>query len=122
MHISLETGDQYAIQGYSESEVKIDSVIYQDNLVVSKYGVITNWQVPAIQQLSHENLSPLLTYEPKIIIIGHKLAGKFAPISLLQHLSSQRISLESMSIGAACRTYNILLNEQREVVLGLILT
>ncbi|WP_419418481.1 Mth938-like domain-containing protein [Legionella sp. D16C41] len=122
MHISLENSDQYAIQGYSETEIKIDSIIYQNNVVVSKYGVIDNWNLPTIQHLNDENIAPLLLHKPNIIIIGHTLLGKFAPISLLQNLSNQRISLESMSIGAACRTYNILLSEQREVALGIILT
>ncbi|WP_131783401.1 Mth938-like domain-containing protein [Legionella gresilensis] len=122
MHISLENSDQYAIQGYSETEVKIDSVIYEHNIIVSKHGVITDWPLSDIQHLKEENLVPLLTHSPNIIIIGHALEGKFAPISLLHTLSNQRISLESMSIGAACRTYNILLNEQREVALGLILS
>ncbi|MGQ3887606.1 Mth938-like domain-containing protein [Legionella sp. CNM-1927-20] len=122
MHISLENSDQYAIQGYSETEVKIDSVIYQHNIIVSKHGVITDWPLSTIQHLNDKNLAPLLTHTPNIIIIGHALEGKFAPISLLQTLSNQRISLESMSIGAACRTYNILLSEQREVALGLILS
>ena len=35
-------------------------------------------------------------------------------------LSQQRIGIECMSIGAACRTYNILLSEHRAVVAGFI--
>lgn len=120
MHIQLENNDQYAIEGYSESEVKIDSTIYNQNVIVSKHGIIADWNIRAIEYLDEQNVAPLLTHKPNIIIIGHTSLRKFAPITLLQQLSKDQISLESMSIGAACRTYNILLSEQRDVVLGLI--
>lgn len=120
MHINLETNEPNSIQAYTDKEIKIDSVSYQTNLIVSRAEIINDWSVNSIQQLDEASLAPLLQYQPKIVIIGHNQQGKFPPMTTMQKLSKMRIGLECMSIGAACRTYNVLLGEQREVVLGII--
>jgi uncharacterized protein len=120
MHINLEAPIKYAIESYSEIEIKIDSDIYSHSLVVSHNEIIPNWHITTIDELNESHLSILLRHKPDVIIIGHKQLGKFAPKTIRQWLSTQRIGLESMSIGAASRTYNVLLSEQRNVVLGVI--
>jgi uncharacterized protein len=121
MHINLETNDNNAIQAYSDLEIKVSSNLYQNSLIISSHEIISDWQISSIQQLDEASLEPLLRYDPKIIIIGHKQQGKFAPMPIITELANRRIGLETMSIGAACRTFNVLLNEHREVVIGLIM-
>lgn len=121
MHINLEATDKHTIQAYCDSSIKIDSNIYQHSLIVSTHEIITTWPIRAINELNEESLQPLLQYNPKIIIIGHNKQGQFTPLSILQTLSKRQVGLECMSIGAACRTFNVLLSEQREVALGVIL-
>jgi uncharacterized protein len=120
MEINLEAADHHSIQAYSGNEIKINSETYQSSLIVSSYEIIKDWPIDSIQQLNEESLAPLLHYQPKIIIIGHSEHG-LLPQPLIQRLGKQNIGLECMSIGAACRTFNVLLSEHREVVLGLIL-
>ncbi|ARG97559.1 Mth938-like domain-containing protein [Legionella micdadei] len=121
MHINLETADKHSIQSYSDNEIKVDSIVYQTNIIVSSHGIIPNWNIDSILELNEESLVPLLQYNPNIVLIGHNQQGQFPPLSTLTALSKKRIALECMSIGAACRTFNILLSELREVVIGLIL-
>lgn len=121
MNINLETANKYAVQAYSDTQIQIDSVIYQDNLIVCAQGINLKWELTTVSELDEDSLAPLLAYNPEIIIIGHNSRGKFAPPAMTQLLNSQRIGLECMSIGAACRTYNVLLSENRKVVLGTIL-
>ncbi|KTD48017.1 hypothetical protein Lqui_2281 [Legionella quinlivanii] len=120
MHLHLESADKFAVQAYSDSEVKIDGEIYQHNLIVSSQGV-TDWPLVSIAEMSAQSIENFLHIQPEIIIIGHTQPGKFPPAFILQQLAQKRIGLESMSIGAACRTYNVLLSEQRRVALGIIL-
>lgn len=121
MQINLETADQHAIQSYSESGVKINNVTYENSLIVGKQSLITPWLIRTIQELDVSNLDDLLKFNPEIIIIGHNQLGAWAPMAVIQHLSKLRIGIECMSIGAASRTFNVLLSEQRTVVMGLIL-
>lgn len=121
MHIILETADKHSIQAYSDVEIKINQTTYQQSLIVSAQQIIENWPISHLQQLTQTTILPLLQHNPRIIIIGHRHNGQFPPYPLIEFLSKQGIGIECMSIGAACRTYNVLLSEQREVVLGIIL-
>lgn len=120
MHINLEAAENNAIQAYSDNEIQINSIVYERSLIVSKEEIITDLAIKDIQEIDDHYLQQLMKFKPEVIIIGHKNTGKFAPITVISQLSQQRIGIECMSIGAACRTYNILLGEQRAVVAGFI--
>lgn len=122
MEIHLEQRSQHSIQAYSEIEIQVNSIRYKRNIIVSRHKIIEEWPLDSIQALTPLTLKPLTDLHPEIILLGHGSPGTHAPIGIMQLLSERRIGLESMSIGAACRTYNVLLNEERAVVLGLILS
>lgn len=119
MDINLETVNKHSIQAYSDTEVKINGVLYTDSLIVSEKELVTNWSINKISDLNHDSLSPLLNLHPEIIILGSHQKNQ-RPIALLQLELKQKIGIECMSIGAACRTFNVLLSEHRNVVLGVI--
>lgn len=121
MQINLESTDKHSIQAYDDKEIRVNSITYSSSLIISSQEIICPWPVTTLNQLDEQLIAPLLRHQPKIIIIGSTQQGQLAPIALLQKLSQQGIGLEAMSIGAACRTFNVLLSEQRDVVLGLIL-
>lgn len=120
MHINLETSEQHTIAAYSEYEIKINSTIYKDNLIISPTEIIVPWTLINLQNLTQDSLDLLLKQQPEIIIIGHNQANQFVPPSVSEQLSRRRIAIESMSIGAACRTFNVLLGEKRAVTLGIL--
>jgi uncharacterized protein len=121
MHINLEASDKHSIQSYSECEIQINLVRYQSSVIVNREEIIADWSVRTIADLDEQTLQPLLKQEPKIILIGHRQQDNFPSSLITQTLASRGIGLECMSIGAACRTFNVLLNEHRDVTLGLIL-
>jgi uncharacterized protein len=120
MNINLEAAEQHAIQAYGDNKIQINSIIYERSLIVSREEIITEVAIKNIQEMSEEYLNLLLQCKPELIIIGHENTGKFPPFSFISQLSQQRIGIECMSIGAACRTYNVLLGENRNVVAGII--
>lgn len=79
------------------------------------------WPIKSISELNLDLIDLLVAQKPEIIIIGHQDSGKFAPALIREFPGKKRIGFECMSIGAACRTCNVLLDELREVVLGIIL-
>ncbi|KTC96622.1 Mth938-like domain-containing protein [Legionella erythra] len=121
MQINLEANDPYTVEAYSDTAIQINSTHYTQSLVVSTHELISDWPVQRIGELNDATLSPLLKHQPDIVLIGHTHTGQFAPAGILQQLAAERIALECMSIGAACRTFNVLLSEGRRVVLGIIL-
>lgn len=116
MHIHLETTEKHAVQAYSETQIQINQINYRKSLIVSKEKIITHVQITDIDEINHDHLHLLIHLSPELIILGHTRRGKFPPFSILAQLAQQRIGVESMDIGGACRTYNILLGEGRQVV------
>jgi len=121
MHINLESTDNHSIQAYSFDAIRVNSVDYHKSLIVSSHEIISDWPIQSIQQLDAQLLKPLLLSKTKVIILGHQQLGVAVPPAILQTLVSQGIGLEVMSIGAACRTFNVLLHEKREVAIGIIM-
>ena len=121
MQISLEKVDKNAIQAYSESEIKVNDTTYTSSLIVSQSEIMTHWPVHDILELNETLLNPVIELQPEVIIVGHHSSGYHPPVAVLQLLAKQRVGFEFMTVGAACRTYNVLLSEQRRVALGLIL-
>jgi uncharacterized protein len=122
MHINLESEDKHSIHAYSDEAIQVNGILYQSSLIISRNEIINPWPISSILQLNETLLEPLLRYKPKTILIGHKSLNQFAPPSIMQALAKDRIGLEQMSIGAACRTFNVMLSERRDVVIGIILT
>jgi uncharacterized protein len=120
MNINLEAKERHAVQAYSDTHVQINSITYEQSLIVSEKEIINNLKIKNIQEIGEDYMNLLLQFKPEVIIIGHELSGKFPPRPIIQQLVNQRIGIESMSIGAACRTYNVLLSEHRAVVAGFI--
>ncbi|MFJ1267533.1 Mth938-like domain-containing protein [Legionella lytica] len=120
MNINLEAAENNAVQAYSENQVQINSITYERSLIVSQKEVISDLEIHDIQAIDEEYLQQLLQLNPEVVIIGHEQTGKFPPMSIISTLSQHRVGIECMSIGAASRTYNVLLSEQRAVVAGFI--
>ena len=121
MQINQEAHDTHSIQSYSDTHITINKTDYNNSLIVSRQRIISPWLISSLTNLTEQLLEPILALEPEVILIGQAKMGVCIPVLLLQYLSKQRIGIECMSIGAACRTFNVLLSEQRAVVLGVIL-
>lgn len=121
MHINLESTEQHAVQAYSDDKIQINSIVYDNSLIVSKEEIITDLAIKNIQDIDDQYFDLLIKLNPEIVVIGHKNTGKFPPMKIISQLSQHRIGIECMSIGAACRTYNVLLSENRSVIAGFII-
>ena len=120
MHVNLESKDRFSIEAYTNQDVTIDAIHYSESCIISASGIDSNWPIRSIDELIDSKLLPLLIEHPKVILIGHTKTNSTVPMMTIQSLAKQQIGIEIMSIGAACRTFNVLLNEKRAVVLGLI--
>jgi uncharacterized protein len=73
-------------------------------------------------QLSVDLLAPVLDQGPSLgfLILGTGATQIFPDAKLRQHFAGTGLALEALDTGAACRTYNILLAEERIFAAGLI--
>ena len=121
MQINKEPRDKHAIQSYSLEQIIINNETYEDNLLITHDTIITDWTNKKISDLYIGDIQSLLNIKPEILIIGHEDKNLLPNFELMQALSKNNIGFEFMTIGAACRTFNVLLSEERRAVLGLLL-
>jgi len=109
------------IRAYSASELRVGDQVVTRNCIVTADTLITQWQPAAAGSVGAEELAPLLALEPQIVLWGTTHAAHAASPGVRAALLARGISLEAMDLGAACRTFNILVQEERRVAAALFL-
>ena len=109
------------IRAYSASELRIGERIVVGSCIVTADTLITDWQPRAPDELGVAELAPLLALAPQIVLLGAPVGSGPAPPGVRAALAAQGIGLEVMDLGAACRTFNILVQEERRVAAALFL-
>jgi len=79
------------------------------------------WGPASIDQLTVEDLQPLLEDAPEVLLIGTGRITTFPNADILLWLREQHIGVECMDSRSAARTYNILLAEGRTVSAAMLL-
>ncbi len=120
MQIQLEPADNNSIQAYDQNHVMISGKKYTQNMIITATQIISHWDAVELADLTPDQFREVLTDPPDIILLGHNLRQTIRPNLLIQELSKIRIGIECSDIGAACRTFNVLLNENRRVVLAIL--
>jgi uncharacterized protein len=122
MKFTLEGGAQpNLIRGYSASEIRIGERSVTRSCVVSAAQLITDWEPQNFDELAPEHLDVVLALEPELVLLGCGATQRFAPAAVRAALAQRGIGLESMQLGAACRTFNVLVQEERRVAAALFL-
>jgi uncharacterized protein len=83
--------------------------------------LITEWTPASFAELQAEHLLPLLERNPEVVIIGTGPTLRFPRPEILRPLMQARVGYEVMDFQAACRTYNILVDEDRRVAAALLM-
>lgn len=121
MQIQAETLPKYAIQSYTPNSVCIDQEIYTKSLLVNAQGIQSPLPIYTIGMIHPETIIQMLEKHCNILIIGHHDKSAFLPATTHSIFMQNSIGVECMQWDAACRTFNILLSEDRAVSLLLIL-
>lgn len=115
---SLDNG--YVINAYTPGEIQINRESYRSSLLLMPDRLISEWEVRTIDDLSETHLSTFIQFNPEILILGTGEQQVFPPPALFVPLMKEGIGYEVMNTAAACRTYNVLLSENRRVLAALI--
>ena len=108
------------ITGYGDGYVEINQTPYAHAVLLSSDGAISEWSVQSFEGLEASHFSQMVDLNPELILIGTGSKQRFPKPELLKSLILAKIGFEIMDSQAACRTYNILVGEGRQVLLALI--
>lgn len=108
------------ITGYGDGYIEINKIPYSHAVLLSSDGEILEWAIKSFDDLTPADFTQMASLKPELIIIGTGKRQRFPKPELLKTLIEAKIGFEVMDSQAACRTYNILVGEGRQVLLALI--
>ncbi|MDF0605815.1 Mth938-like domain-containing protein [Neisseriaceae bacterium TC5R-5] len=118
MHQAQGAGKNF-FTGYGPGHVLINNERHDGPLIVSAES-ITPWTATSFAELTEVHFAELLSYQPEVVLFGSGKNLRFFHPRLSAALSNAGIGVEIMDTQAACRTFNILLAEDRRVLAALL--
>jgi uncharacterized protein len=107
------------ITGYGEGYVMVNGQ-RRDSSVVVMPDRVERWNAEAFDSLSPEDFAFLGNLGVEIVLLGTGPRQRFPHPRLTAALTQAGIGVEVMDLQAACRTYNILVAEERKVAAALL--
>lgn len=115
-------GGRNLFTGYGEGYVSINDQRYEKNLVVAPDQPVADWNAESFDALTPAHFEALLELKPEIVILGTGERLRFPRPEVTRSLAHAAVGFEAMDTKAACRTYNILMAEGRQVVAAILVT
>lgn len=121
MTLTLDDNNaRYQIRAYKTGIIQVNEETFTHSIIISPQKLIDPWPPKNINDLTHEHLSIVKTLKPAVLLIGTGEKLVFPPLETYGDLINHGIGVEMMDTSAACRTYNALSAEGRNVVAALI--
>ena len=125
MKLQPDRLDVQSILGYGPGWVGLGSngvaEKIERSIVIGSRGEKFDWNCARFEELTEEHFAMLATTQPELVIFGSGARLRFAPPAFMRALMQRRIGIETMDTLAACRTYNILAGEGRQVIAALLI-
>ena len=122
MRFQLETGGQAnLIRTYAPGCIVVNQEAYTHSLIVLPGEVIADWPPQVFTAFTTDHFEALAALGTEVVILGTGQRQQFPRAELLAPLIKAGIGWEVMDSGAACRTYNILMGEGRNVAAALLM-
>lgn len=109
------------VRAYAPGEICVGETVLHRSCLLRADTLITDWRPQTLNELSDTDLDAVLALDPEIVVLGCGTRQRFPDPRLLAKILSRGIGCEVMDTGAACRTYNVLVSEDRRVVAALLL-
>ncbi|WP_456408332.1 Mth938-like domain-containing protein [Thiolapillus sp.] len=116
-----QVNSKYLIEAYESGCIRVGNTEFRHNLLLMPDKLRDPWALQALETLAAEDIALLASHSPDIILLGSGERQLFPHPSLFAPLMEAGIGYEIMPTHAACRTYNILLAEDRRVLAALII-
>jgi uncharacterized protein len=105
--------------GYGPGFVLVNDERRESSVIVMPEHLAA-WDAPDFAGLEAAHFGALVALKPEVVLLGTGDKLRFPHPGLTRALAEARIGLEVMDLQAACRTYNILMAEERKVAAALL--
>jgi uncharacterized protein len=119
LHASV-AGSLNVITSYGDGFVAVNGVRHEANLLVLPEQVMP-WNAPSFEDLDEAHFTALAAMPLEVVLLGTGAKLRFPHPRITRALTDARVGVEVMDLGAACRTFNVLVAEGRKVAGALLL-
>lgn len=109
-------GAAFGINAYGPGYLEVNGVRHTAPLILHPETGAEPQPGLSLTGLTAKWLEQLRAKGPEIVLIGTGEKQRFLPVAALAPLISARIGVECMTLGAACRTFNVLVSEGRKTI------
>lgn len=120
MKLQPDQSDAQTISGYGPGWISVAGEKITHSVVLGSRGERIEWAA-RYDDLGPEHFQLLADLKVEVVIFGSGPRIRFPKPAWVAPLARQRVGIETMDTAAACRTYNILAQEGREVAVALLL-
>jgi uncharacterized protein len=120
LKLQPDQSDAQTISGYGPGWVGVGTEKITHNVIIASRGERLPWAA-SFEQLDAADFDVLAQLQVEVVIFGSGSRIRFPKPAWIAPLAARRIGIETMDTAAACRTYNILAQEGRDVAVALLL-
>jgi uncharacterized protein len=106
---------------YGEGFVEVNEKRYSQSILVLPEGDVLPWPVHRFELLVAGDFEAIVQLKPEILVFGTGASLRFLHPRMTRQMTAAGIGVETMDMFAACRTYNILMSEERKVTCALLI-
>ena len=121
MKFHLQTPTSNLVTGTGPGWVRIGNDEHRQSLVLTGDTITPGFAPDGFDALTEADFERLLATSPEIVLLGTGATQRFLHPRITAPLHRAQVGLEVMDTRAACRTYNILVAEGRNVAAALII-
>ncbi len=121
MKLTPASRSQNFVRAYEAHEVRLTDRTINTNCLIATEQIVTDWSARSVENLSNADLQAIFALKPELVILGTGTRQQFPSAAIRAAFLAREIGFEAMDTGAACRTFNVLLSEDRRAVLALLL-
>ena len=110
-----DMGPANLIRSYGDGAVQVGERRFDSALLLGARLLVTDLRPQSPAEIEERDLDALLAASPVVMLIGWAGGQTFLNPRQRGWFAARRVGVEVMELGAACRTYNVLVGDGREV-------
>ena len=119
MQLTRDNSADHFIRAWEPGRLRVADRWLTGNVLIGNDRIVEGWTTVEPHRLTLAELEPALALQPTIIVLGTGTEQLLPDVELMAEVAARAVGIEIMSTPAACRTFNVLLQEQRRVVAAL---
>jgi len=113
-------GETNLFTAHGNDHVMVNGERYGHSIAVMARKILADWDVADFDSLSSAHFDYFLSLKPDVLLLGTGPTQRFPHPGLYRSLTDADVGVECMDTPAACRTYNILVVEDRKVIAAIL--